>query len=250
MEKSVSNGPKKLKLNYKRTIIIGFAFFGILLLWQVYDTWCPTFLTELFKEAFGLTNEEEVQYLVGIVMAFDNLAALILLPIFGHLSDKTKSPIGKRMPYILVGTFVCAVAFPFIPLLFHYHNVGGTIALMAIVVIFSMMYRNPAVSLMPDMTPKPLRSRANGIINIMGYIGGAFATIVGIFFVLSDYLDISGEGGWAANNIWVIEIPFLIASILMIISALVLIFKINENKIEEEMKDELKLGEEMTELKE
>ena len=250
MEKSVSNGPKKLKLNYKRTIIIGFAFFGILLLWQVYDTWCPTFLTELFKEAFGLTNEEEVQYLVGIVMAFDNLAALILLPIFGHLSDKTKSPIGKRMPYILVGTFVCAVAFPFIPLLFHYHNVGGTIALMAIVVIFSMMYRNPAVSLMPDMTPKPLRSRANGIINIMGYIGGAFATIVGIFFVLSDYLDISGEGGLAANNIWVIEIPFLIASILMIISALVLIFKINENKIEEEMKDELKLGEEMTELKE
>ena len=250
MEKSVSNEPKKLKLNYKRTIIIGFAFFGILLLWQVYDSWCPTFLTELFKEAFSLTNEEEVQYLVGIVMAFDNLAALILLPIFGHLSDKTKSPIGKRMPYILVGTFVCAVAFPFIPLLFHYHNVGGTIALMAIVVVFSMMYRNPAVSLMPDMTPKPLRSRANGIINIMGYIGGAFATIVGIFFVLSDYLDINGEGGWAAGNIWVIEIPFLIASILMIISALVLVFKINENKIEEEMKDELKLGEEMTELKE
>ena len=250
MEKSVSNEPKKLKLNYKRTIIIGFAFFGILLLWQVYDSWCPTFLTELFKEAFSLTNEEEVQYLVGIVMAFDNLAALILLPIFGHLSDKTKSPIGKRMPYILVGTFVCAVAFPFIPLLFHYHNVGGTIALMAIVVVFSMMYRNPAVSLMPDMTPKPLRSRANGIINIMGYIGGAFATVVGIFFVLSDYLDINGEGGWAAGNIWVIEIPFLIASILMIISALVLVFKINENKIEEEMKDELKLGEEMTELKE
>ncbi len=250
MEKSVSNEPKKLKLNYKRTIIIGFAFFGILLLWQVYDSWCPTFLTELFKEAFSLTNEEEVQYLVGIVMAFDNLAALILLPIFGHLSDKTKSPIGKRMPYILVGTFVCAVAFPFIPLLFHYHNVGGTIALMAIVVVFSMMYRNPAVSLMPDMTPKPLRSRANGIINIMGYIGGAFATVVGIFFVLSDYLDINGKGGWAAGNIWVIEIPFLIASILMIISALVLVFKINENKIEEEMKDELKLGEEMTELKE
>ena len=250
MEKSVSNEPKKLKLNYKRTIIIGFAFFGILLLWQVYDSWCPTFLTELFKEAFSLTNEEEVQYLVGIVMAFDNLAALILLPIFGHLSDKTKSSIGKRMPYILVGTFVCAVAFPFIPLLFHYHNVGGTIALMAIVVVFSMMYRNPAVSLMPDMTPKPLRSRANGIINIMGYIGGAFATVVGIFFVLSDYLDINGKGGWAAGNIWVIEIPFLIASILMIISALVLVFKINENKIEEEMKDELKLGEEMTELKE
>ena len=153
----------KLKLNYKRTIIIGFAFFGILLLWQVYDSWCPTFLTELFKNAFNIESSEEVQYLVGIVMAFDNLAALILLPIFGALSDKTKSPIGKRMPYILIGTFVCAVCFPFVPLFFHFNNVAGTIIMMAIVVIFSMMYRNPAVSLMPDLTPKPLRSKANGI---------------------------------------------------------------------------------------
>ena len=101
------------KLNYKRTFTIGFAFFGILLLWQVYDTWCPTFLTELFANAFNKTNEE-VQYLVGIIMALDNLAALILLPIFGKLSDKTHTPLGKRMPYILVGTFVCAVAFPFL----------------------------------------------------------------------------------------------------------------------------------------
>lgn len=168
----------KLKLNFKRTIIIGFAFFGILLLWQVYDSWCPTFLTELFGKALNSSSVEEVQYLVGIVMAFDNLAALILLPIFGALSDKTKSPIGKRMPYILVGTFVCAVSFPFVPLFFHYNNIIGTIIMMFIVVVFSMMYRNPAVALMPDLTPKPLRSKANGIINIMGYIGGAFATVV------------------------------------------------------------------------
>ena len=107
---SAQNEKAPLKLNYKRTFTIGFAFFGILLLWQVYDTWCPTFLTELFVKAFNRPNEE-VQYLVGIIMAFDNLAALILLPIFGRLSDKTKTPLGKRMPYILVGTFVCAVAF-------------------------------------------------------------------------------------------------------------------------------------------
>ena len=67
-----------LKLNYKRTFIIGFAFFGILLLWQVYDSWAPTMLTELFKEAFNTTNERDVQYLVGIMMAIDNLAALII----------------------------------------------------------------------------------------------------------------------------------------------------------------------------
>ncbi len=241
----------KLKLNFKRTIIIGFAFFGILLLWQVYDSWCPTFLTELFGKALNSSSVEEVQYLVGIVMAFDNLAALILLPIFGALSDKTKSPIGKRMPYILVGTFVCAVSFPFVPLFFHYNNVIGTIIMMFIVVIFSMMYRNPAVALMPDLTPKSLRSKANGIINIMGYIGGAFATVVGIFFAVSDYLNSTGKAPeWAIGNIWVIEIPFLVASVLMIISALVLFFTIKENKLEKELAAEIKYGEEQSELKE
>ena len=125
-----------LKLNYKRTFIIGFAFFGILLLWQVYDSWCPTFVTELFKEALGTNDTEQVQYLVGMMMAIDNLAALIMLPIFGRLSDNTHTRFGKRMPYILVGTFLCAIAFPFIPVLFHYHNLIGTIAIMAIVVFF------------------------------------------------------------------------------------------------------------------
>lgn len=235
-----------LKLNYKRTIIIGFAFFGILLLWQVYDSWCPTFLTELFKEALGAETTEDVQYLVGIMMAIDNLAALILLPIFGSLSDKTHTKIGKRMPYILIGTFLCAVCFPFIPVLFHYHSLGGTIAMMGIVVLFAMMYRNPAVALMPDITPKPLRSKANGIINIMGYIGGAFATIVGIVFVLSSYLG-SDSSNWltGTGNIWTIEAPFLIASVLMLISALVLFFNIKENKIEQEVAEEMRIGEEM-----
>ena len=131
MNAQTNNADQGFKLNYKRTFIIGFAFFGILLLWQVYDTWCPTFLTELFKNSLGISNEKEVQYLVGIMMALDNLAALILLPIFGRISDKTHTKIGKRMPYILVGTFVCAVAFPFIPVLFHQSNTVGVIALMA-----------------------------------------------------------------------------------------------------------------------
>lgn len=233
------------KLNYKRTFIIGFAFFGILLLWQVYDSRCPTFLTELFSEALGAKNKEEVQYLVGIMMALDNLAALIMLPIFGKMSDKTHTKIGKRMPYILVGTFLCAVIFPFVPVFFHIHNIGGTIVMMALVVFFAMMYRNPAVALMPDITPKPLRSKANGIINIMGYIGGACATIVGIVFVLTSYLEGPNGTSWAdgTSNIWIIETPFLIASALMVISALVLFFTIDENKIEAEMKDEMERGE-------
>ena len=239
-----------MKLNVKRTCRIGFAFFGILLLWQVYDSWCPTFLTDLFAHRmYGMTSAElklsdpdkilNVQWLVGIIMACDNLAALVLLPVFGNLSDRTHTRIGKRMPYILVGTFVAAVAFPFIPLFFHHGNVAGMIIMMGIVLIFMMMYRNPAVSLMPDITPKPLRARANGIINIMGYLGGGAATILGVFLKLSDYINVTDR----SRKMWIIEIPFLAASLLMIISALVLFFSIRENKIQEEMKDEMARGE-------
>ena len=239
-----------LKLNYKRTFLIGFAFFGILLLWQVYDSWCPTFLTDIFaRRMYGISSAElklgepekilNVQWLVGIIMACDNLAALILLPIFGNLSDKTVTPIGKRMPYILTGTFVSAIAFPFIPLFFHENNIVGMIIVMAIVLMFMMMYRNPAVALMPDITPKPLRAKANGIINITGYLGGAMATVLGIFLKLSDYINAADE----ARNVWIIELPFIIASVLMVISALVLFFTIRENKLTEELADEMAEGE-------
>lgn len=242
----------RLKLNYKRTMLIGFAFFGILLLWQVYDSWCPTFLTDIFaRRMYGLSSAElkiadadkilNVQWIVGIIMACDNLAALILLPIFGSLSDKTKTPIGKRMPYILVGTFVSAVAFPFIPLFFHYNNIVGMVAMMAIVLIFMMIYRNPAVSLMPDITPKPLRAKANGLINIMGYLGGAFATVLGVFLVLSKYINAPDE----ARKLWIIEIPFVVASVLMVISALILFFTIRENKLAAELKEEMDAGEQL-----
>ncbi len=239
-----------LHLNYRRTFLIGFAFFGILLLWQVYDSWCPTFLTDIFaRRMYGLSSAQlkagdpekilNVQWLVGIIMACDNLAALILLPIFGNLSDRTHTPIGKRMPYILTGTFVAAVAFPFIPLFFHHNNILGMVILMGIVLMFMMMYRNPAVALMPDITPKPLRAKANGIINIMGYLGGAFATVLGIFLKLSDYINAADE----ARKLWTIELPFLIASVLMVISALVLFFTVRENEIQEEMKEQMAEGE-------
>ena len=249
METTAKGG---LKLNYKRTALIGFAFFGILLLWQVYDSWCPTFLTDIFaKRFYNMTSAElkasdpdkilNVQWIVGIIMACDNLAALILLPIFGNLSDKTKTPIGKRMPYILVGTFVSAVAFPFIPLFFHKNNIVGMVAMMGVVLIFMMMYRNPAVALMPDITPKPLRAKANGIINIMGYFGGAFATVLGLVFVLSSYINAPA----AERNLWTIELPFIIGSVLMVISALVLFKTIRENELAVQLKDEMDLGEQM-----
>lgn len=231
---------------------IGFAFFGILLLWQVYDSWCPTFLTDIVaRRMYYLSSAQlktvdahnilNVQWVVGIIMACDNLAALILLPIFGSLSDRTRTPIGKRMPFILVGTMVSAIAFPFIPLFFHKNNAEAMIIMMIIVLIFMMMYRNPAVALMPDITPKPLRAKANGFINIMGYMGGAFATVLGIFLKLSDYINVQDE----ARKLWIIETPFVVASVLMVISAFILFVSIDENKIEEEMKEEMALGEMM-----
>ena len=138
-----SVGGIELKLRAKRILLIGFAFFGILLLWQVYDSWCPTFLTDIFaRRMYSISSAElkagdpakilNVQWIVGVIMACDNLAALILLPIFGSLSDKTKTPIGKRMPFILVGTLVSAIAFPFIPLFFHNNNTVGMVAMMAV----------------------------------------------------------------------------------------------------------------------
>ena len=241
-----------LRLNYRRTALIGFAFFGILLLWQVYDSWCPTFLTDIFaRRMYDLSSAElkagdpekilNVQWIVGIIMACDNLAALILLPLFGRLSDRTRTPIGKRMPYILVGTFVSAVAFPFIPLFMHNNMIVAMIITMAVVLVFMMMYRNPAVALMPDITPKPLRAKANGIINIMGYFGGAFATVLGLKYVLSSYIN----APLAERNIWVIEMPFIIASVLMVISALVLFRTIRENELAEKLKDEMDMGEQL-----
>ncbi|MCR5088811.1 MAG: MFS transporter [Oscillospiraceae bacterium] len=241
-----------LRLNFKRTALIGFAFFGILLLWQVYDSWCPTFLTDIFaRNIYNVSSAElkasdpakilNVQWVVGIIMACDNLAALVLLPIFGNLSDRTHTRIGKRMPFILVGTFVSAVAFPFIPLFFHYNNIVGMVAMMAVVLIFMMMYRNPAVALMPDITPKPLRAKANGIINIMGYLGGALATVLGLVYVMSSYIN----APVAERNLWTIETPFLIASVMMVVSALVLFLTVKENRLAEELKSELELGEKL-----
>ena len=228
-----------LKLNYRRTFLIGFAFFGILLLWQVYDSWCPTFLTDIFaRRMFNLSSAElkagdpakilEVQWIVGIIMACDNLAALILLPIFGSLSDRTKTPIGKRMPYILVGTLVVAIAFPFIPLFFHYNNILGMVIMMAIVLMFMMMYRNPAVALMPDITPKPLRSKGNAIINLMGALGGVI--YLGVAAVMYPNSKVAGLAHVNYQPL------FIVVASIMFVAVAILFLTIKEPKLIEEQR--------------
>ena len=90
-----------MKLNYKRTILVGFAFFLICAFWQAYDNTVPLILTN----KFGMS-----QTWSGVIMAMDNVLALFLLPLFGHISDKFTHPRGRRTPFIVVGTLIAAVA--------------------------------------------------------------------------------------------------------------------------------------------
>jgi len=278
------------KAYLKRTVWIGMAFFGILLVWQLYNAYCSPMLSFLFansmyadkieaarvawesgaiingintaKDAFNMTNILRagflgnaeflnVQWVVGIIMALDNIAALFIMPIFGSLSDKTRTKIGKRMPYILVGSIVTAVVLPFVPFFF---NAGmaaaaaaatgytiGMIGMMVLIIIFMMSYRSPAVALMPDLTPKPLRSRANGWINIIGYVGGFIGSIFAIIFPLTKYIDGSSK------SLLMLEIPFIASSIVLVVSVLLLFMKVKENKLALELHDDIVRGESLGE---
>lgn len=233
---------KPLKLNYKRTFIIGFAFFGILMLWQIYNTYCPSFLTELLMNQYGGSESNDWQYIVGIIMACDNIFAMFLLPLFGHLSDKTNTKMGKRMPYILIGTIASAIVFPLIAICFCYNSFIGLVIVMGITLIVMQMYRNPAVALMPDVTPKPLRATANGIINFVGYIGAIIAG--GIALILPFQKMDPNDGG----NAYLSLIPFIVGSVLLLVTGLILFFTIKENKVLKEMENDLRRGEMMAEV--
>ncbi|MFR7881111.1 MAG: MFS transporter [Christensenellales bacterium] len=167
---SIENN-KTLKLNTKNTLYIGCAFFSILMLWQMYNNYCPLFLDYLLRKKYGESNE----FIIGIIMAGDNALAIFMLPLFGSLSDKTNCKYGKRMPYIVIGMILSALFFPLIAIMFYIESLLGVIIMMAVILIIMNMYRNPAVALMPDVTPKPLRSKANGIINFVGYLGAIFS---------------------------------------------------------------------------
>ena len=168
-----------MKLNNKRTILIGFAFLSICAFWQMYDNLIPLILTNTFH-----MNET----LSGAIMSADNVLALFLLPLFGGISDRCKSRLGRRRPFILVGTLSAVVLMIGLPLLadsFHASPAPGKlaafVAVLGLLLIAMGTYRSPAVALMPDVTPKPLRSKANAIINLMGAVGGILYLLVTTF---------------------------------------------------------------------
>lgn len=152
-----------MKLNYKRTVFSGLAFLSICAFWQVYDNLIPLIL----KETFSIDDTY-----IGVVMALDNVLALFMLPLFGKLSDKTKTKIGRRMPYIVGGTILAILCLIIMPIAEASQNLVLFFLGLGLVLVAMATYRSPAVALMPDITPKPFRSLANAVINLMGAVGG------------------------------------------------------------------------------
>lgn len=218
-----------MKLNYKRTILIGFAFMSILAFWQFYDQVIPYVLESKF---------ELNTFTANAFMSVDNILALFMLPLFGMLSDKTHTKLGKRTPYILYGTIGAVIL---MGVLAYFEKIksftGFIIVLMALLVVMSI-YRSPAVAYMPDVTEKPLRSKGNAIINLVGYIGGIFATIVMMFMLKSE----TAEDGTKIYTSSFTPV-FIVIAVFMLVSVLIMVFTVKENKVlaETNIQDEEKL---------
>jgi len=202
-----------MKLNYKRTILIGFAFLSISSFWQMYDNIIPLIL----KNRFDLGET-----VIGFVMGIDNILALFLLPLFGTLSDKTNTRLGKRIPFILAGTLNAVSFMMLLPWADHIGSLSIFSAALAIILLAMALYRSPAVALMPDLTPKPLRSKSNAVINLMGAIGAIYTLAMTKILVASgdtpDYFPL-----------------FISIGLVMILSLIILLTTVPERKLRQQL---------------
>ena len=212
-----------MKLNNKRTILVGLAFLSICAFWQMYDSIVPLILTKTFhmNETFS-----------GAIMAADNILALFLLPFFGSVSDKSHSKLGKRMPFILFGTGCAIILMNSLPLLDNSYaaqpsgfKTASFVIVLGLLLVAMGTYRAPAVALMPDVTPKPLRSRANAIINLMGAVGGIlYLALAAVLYPASR--KVAGHVDY--------QPLFIIVSLIMAVSVLVLALTVKEKRLSEE----------------
>lgn len=209
-----------MKLNNKRTFLIGLAFMSICAFWQMYDFSIPLILRDTFRIGDTLS---------GVIMAADNVLALFLLPLLGSVSDRVDTKIGKRMPFIIYGTFSSVVLLSLLPVMDNLYASSPAewikfafIFVLLVLLVAMASYRSPAVALMPDLTPKPLRSKANAIINLMGAIGGAFALL--LIKVL--YPKSKTQG---ASHIDYLPLMLIIAAF-MLVSVIWLFFSIKEKR--------------------
>lgn len=207
-----------MKLDTRRTIFVGFAFLSICAFWQMYDNLIPKILTETFGMGESIS---------GMIMAADNVLALFLLPLFGSLSDKCTSSLGRRRPYILFGTLAAVAVMMTLPVLTDsYHASPAAWKLVCFIVGLGLLlvamgtYRSPAVALMPDVTPKPLRSKANAIINLMGALGGILYLIITTFLYKT------------TPDVYTSYLPlFAIVGVIMLGSLAVVVLLVNEPKL-------------------
>ena len=216
-----------MKLNNKRTILVGLAFLSICAFWQMYDSIVPLILTRTFhlNETFS-----------GAIMAADNVLALFLLPIFGGISDRTDTRLGKRMPFILFGTGCAIILLNILPMLDNgYAAAPSTFKMVSFVIVLGLLliamgtYRSPAVALMPDVTPKPLRSKGNAIINLMGAVGGILYLAVAAVMYPNSKVQ-----GLAHVNY---QPLFLVVSAIMFVAVGVLFLTIKEPKLTAENRE-------------
>ena len=217
-----------MKLNNKRTILVGLAFLSICAFWQMYDNVIPLILTKTFH-----MNETYS----GVIMAADNILALFLLPFFGSLSDRTSTKLGKRMPFILFGTGCAVILMNLLPLLDNSYaaepsplKLASFVIVLALLLIAMGTYRSPAVALMPDVTPKPLRSRANAIINLMGAVGGVLYLAFAAVLYPNSKVKALEEAGKHVDY----QPLFLIVSAVMFLAVGILFLTIRERKLTEE----------------
>lgn len=216
-----------MKLNYKRTVLIGLAFLSICAFWQMYDSIIPLIL----QNTFGIGET-----LTGAIMAADNVLAIFLLPIFGAISDKTDTGFGKRMPFIVTGTVLAVIFLLLLPVADRRVNMVLFIVSLFALLVSMGLYRSPAVALMPDLTPNKLRSKGNAIINLMGAVGGVYTLIMIKLLVgkgeRPDYMPL-----------------FVSVAALMAVSVGILAITISEKKVKAKVAQEVREYEDRTGLK-
>jgi len=181
---------------------LGFGFFGVSVIWGTYNAFVPLFLASRFDLA---------PVWIGFFMTLDNIAALLIQPPVGAWSDRLRTPIGRRMPFILIGAPVGALAFGLIPLAM---ALPLFVACTTTLILSMAFWRTPVVALMPDITPSKYRSQANGIINFMGGVGAIISFL-----------------GGAALYEMNIAFPFWLGSGLVILAALLVFIFIKEPKV-------------------
>ena len=214
-----------MKLNYRQTFKVGFAFLAICAFWQMYNNVIPLMLTNTFH-----MNEA----VSGAIMAADNVLAIFLLPLFGGISDRCTSRMGKRKPFILGGTVAAVILMMLVPFLDnrYFKDADRITEILFVCVLGGILvamgtYRSPAVALMPDVTPKPLRSKGNAVINLMGAAGG-------ILYLVIASVMYSAKRTEGLEHVDYFPL-FLVVGGIMILSMIIIVFAVDEVKLNRQM---------------